>query len=172
MFAQMFVLIWTFVPMFVEAPPLWLMHIGKAEVLGRIDLLEDQWDQLMVFDPAAYGLEGTIDPSIDPQQEYGIHGFLPKKPAGKLKLEQSLAADNLGFANTFEFKQTEAYLKANSEDPDNPLTMFVVSDINPDVSTHNWTLVLMVMEVVLYLIVATVDEPDDVNWTLVQFFRR
>ena len=136
-----------FVLTFVEAPPLRLMHIGKAEVLGLIDPMEDQWDQLMVFDPAAYGLEGTIDPSIDPQQEYDIHGFLPKKPAGKLKLEKSLAADNLGFANTFEFKQIEAYLKANSDDPDNPLTMFAVSDINPDVSAHIWTLVLMVMDV-------------------------
>ena len=65
--------------MFVEAPPLRLMHIGKAEVSGLIDLMEDQWDQLMVFDPAAYGLEGTIDPSIGPQQEYGIHGILQKK---------------------------------------------------------------------------------------------
>ena len=65
--------------MFVEAPPLQLMHLGKAKVLGLIDIMEDEWDQLMVFDPAAYGLEGTIDPSLDPQQQWGIHGVLPKK---------------------------------------------------------------------------------------------
>ena len=42
---------------FVDAPPLQLMHIGKQEVLGLIDLMEDEWDQLLVFDPAAYGLK-------------------------------------------------------------------------------------------------------------------
>ena len=54
------------------------MHLGKAEVLGLIDIMEDEWDQLMVFDPAAFGLEGTIDPSLDPQQQWGIHGVFPK----------------------------------------------------------------------------------------------
>ena len=69
--------------------------------------------------------------------------YYPKKPAGKLKLERSLAANNFGFANTYKFKQTEAYLKANSEDPDNPLTMFGVSDVclgdctQLDISTLN-----------------------------------
>ena len=112
------------------------MHLGKAEVLGLIDIMEDEWDQLMVFDPAAFGLEGTIDPTLDPQQQWGIHGVLPKKPSGKLKLERSLVADNFGFASTYEYKQTEAYLKANSEDPNNPLTMFGVSDVCIDVSTR------------------------------------
>ena len=112
------------------------MHLGKAEVLGLIDIMEDEWDQLMVFDPTVFGLEGSIDPSLDPQQQWGIHGVLPKKPAGKLKLERSLAADNFGFANTYEYKQTEAYLKANSEDPNNPLTMFGVSDVCMGVSTN------------------------------------
>ena len=112
------------------------MHLGKAEVLGLIDIMEDEWDQLMVFDPVAFGLEGTIDPTLDPQQQWGIHGVLPKKPSGKLKLERSLVADNFGFANTYEYKQTEAYLKANSEDSNNPLTMFRVSDVCIDVSTN------------------------------------
>ena len=122
--------------MFVEAPPLRLMHLGKAEVLGLIDLMEEEWDQLMVFDPVVFGLEGSIDPTLDPQQQWGIHGVLPKKPSGKLKLERSLVADNFGFANTYEYKQTEAYLKANSEDPNNPLTMFGVSDVCTGVSTN------------------------------------
>ena len=101
----------------------------------------------MVFDPAAFGLEGAIDPSLDPQQQWGVHGIMPKKPAGKLKLERSLVADNFGFANTYEYKQTEAYLKANSENPDNPLTMFGVSDVCSGVSTQYWTLVLLISDI-------------------------
>ena len=112
---------------FVDAPPLRLMHIGKQEVLGLIDLMEDEWDQLLVLDPAAYGLKGTIDPTVDPQQVRGVHGVMVKKPAKKLKEQRSLTADNLGFCDTFEYKWTEAYLKANSEDANNPLTMFPVS---------------------------------------------
>ena len=112
------------------------MHLGKVEVLGLIDLMEDEWDQLMVFDPAAFGLEGTIDPTVDSQQQWGIHGIMLKKPSAKLQQQRSLVADNFGFASTYEYKQTEAYLKANSEDPNNPLTMFGVGDVYIDVSTY------------------------------------
>ena len=36
--------------------------------------MEDRWDELMIFDPAAYGLEGEIAAGLDPQQERGIKG--------------------------------------------------------------------------------------------------
>ena len=40
-------------PTFVEVPLLWLMHIGKCEVLALIDLMEDEWDRLMIFRPSS-----------------------------------------------------------------------------------------------------------------------
>ena len=61
---------------FVEVPPLWHMHIGKREVLALIDLMEDEWDRLMIFDPSAFGLEGGVAPSVDPQQQYGVKGLI------------------------------------------------------------------------------------------------
>ena len=45
---------------FVDVPPLQLMHIGKKEVLGLIDLMDGRFDKLFVFDPQAFGLEGGV----------------------------------------------------------------------------------------------------------------
>ena len=111
---------------FVEAPPLRLVHVGKQEVLGLIDLMEDQWDQMMIFDPAAWGLEGEIDTSRDPQQVYGIRGNMPKMPPKKLQDERTLRSNHLAFQSQYELLATEAYLKANSENPHRPLTLFEV----------------------------------------------
>ena len=113
-------------PMFVEVPPLWLMHIGKREVLALIDLMEDEWDTLMLFDLAAFGLEGGVDPSVDPQQQYGVKGVLPRMPAKKLQDERSSRSNHLGFQSQYELLAMEAYLKANSVDPSQPLTIFKV----------------------------------------------
>ena len=84
-------------PTFVEVPPLWLMHIGKREVLALIDLMEDEWDTLMLFNPAAFGLEGGVDPSVDPQQQYGIKGVMPQMPSKKFQEERTLQSNHLGF---------------------------------------------------------------------------
>ena len=94
--------------------------------MALIDLMEDKWDELMLFDRAAYGLEREINTSTDPQQEYGVRGKVPKAPAKKYKDCNSLRGQTLGFANEFEMRQTEAYLKANSSS-DYELTVFGVS---------------------------------------------
>ena len=114
-------------PMFVDVPPLRLTHVGKKEVLGLIDLMEDEWDQLMLFDPAIHGLAGEIDTSYDPQQEYGIRGSMPARmPAKKLMEERTLRSNHLAFQSQYELLATEAYLKANSENPNRPLSLFEV----------------------------------------------
>ena len=102
------------------------MHLGKCEVLALIDLMEDEWDRLMIFDPAAFGLEGGVDPSGDPQQQYGVKGVMPWMPAKKLQDERTLRSNHLGFRSQYELLAVEAYLKANSADPSQPLTIFEV----------------------------------------------
>ena len=80
-----------------------------------------------MFDPQAFGQEGGVSGNVDPQQQYGIRGKVPKAPSAKLKETRSLQADELGFENDFEIRSIENYLKANSEDPNHPLTLFRVS---------------------------------------------
>ena len=107
-------------PTFVDVPPLRLTHVGKKEVLGLIDLMEDQWDELMLFNPAVHGLEGEIDTAFDPHQQYGIKGNMPRMPAKKLMEERTLRSNHLAFQSQYELLATEAYLKANSENPNRP----------------------------------------------------
>ena len=102
------------------------MHIGKHEVLALIDLMEDEWDTLMLFNLAAFGLEGGVDPSVDPQQQYSVKGVMPQMPAKKLQDERTLRSNHWGFQSQYELLATEAYLKANSAEPSQPLTIFEV----------------------------------------------
>ena len=113
---------WTF----VDLRPIKLRHVGKKEVLGLIELLEGRWDELMLFDPSAYGLSGKIPTDRDPQQQHGVQGKVPRKPSQNLKETYTVRSQQLGFADQYELKATEAYLKANS-DPNNPLILFAVS---------------------------------------------
>ena len=115
-----------FVWMFVELPDLRLRHLGKQECLALIDLMEDRWDQLMLFDPSLYGMTGSISSQHDPQQVYGVRGRMPEPPPKKFQDTNSLRGQTLGFANEYELKMTEAYLKANSP-KDQQLTIFPVS---------------------------------------------
>ena len=78
---------------------------------------------------------------MDPQQQYGVRGKVPKAPAAKLKDTRSLQADKLGFENDYEMRNTENYLKANSEDPAHPLTLFRVSGCLHTIRRKYWTLV-------------------------------
>ena len=114
--------VWTL----VELPDLRLRHVGKKECYALIDLMEDRWDQLMLFDPSLYGLSGSISTQHDPQQVHGVRENMPKSPPKKLKECNSLRGQTLGFANEFELKMTKAYLKANSPE-DQQLTIFPVS---------------------------------------------
>ena len=103
------------------------MHVCKKEVHGLIELMESRFDELFIFDPQAFGLEGGVSSNVDPQQQYGVRGKVPKAPSNKLKETRYLRADELEFADNFEMRNTENYLKANSEDPAHPLTLFHVS---------------------------------------------
>ena len=80
----------------------------------------------MIFDPAAYGLEGQIATDLDPQQERGIKGIVPKAPPKKYQQVNSVRSLHLGFADEYELRVTEGYLKANSA-VGTPLTLFPVS---------------------------------------------
>ena len=112
--------------MFVELPDLWLWHVGKKECLALIDLMEDRLDQLMLFNPTLYGLSGSASTQHDPQQDYGVRGTMPKAPSKRFLDCNSLRGQTFWFANEYELKMTEAYLKANS--PENlQLTIFPVS---------------------------------------------
>ena len=88
--------------------------------------MEDRWDELMIFDPATYGLEGELAGGLDPQQECGIKGIVPKAPPKKYQQVNSVRSLHLGFADEYELRATEGYLKANSTEG-LPLTIFPVS---------------------------------------------
>ena len=79
----------------------------------------------MLFDPAAYGLEGEIATDRDPQQLRGVKGIVPKAPPKKLQHVNTVRSLHLGFADEYELRATEGYLKANSAS-DMPLTIFLV----------------------------------------------
>ena len=88
--------------------------------------MEDRWDKLMIFDPAAYGLEGGAAGGLDPQQERGIKGIVPKVPPKKYQQVNTVRSLHLGFADEYQLRTTEGYLKANSAGG-MPLTLFLVS---------------------------------------------
>ena len=46
--------------MVVDLQLLKLRHISKKEALGLISLMEERWDELLLFDPSAYSLQGSI----------------------------------------------------------------------------------------------------------------
>ena len=112
--------------MIVDLQPIRLRHIGKKECLGLIDLMEDRWDELMIFDLAAYGLEGELAGGLDPQQECGIKGTVPKAPPKKYQHVNTVRSLHLGFADEYQLRATEGYLKANSTEG-LPLKIFPVS---------------------------------------------
>ena len=88
--------------------------------------MEDRWDELMIFNPAVYGLEGGAVGGLDPQQECGIKGIVPKAPPKKYQEVNTVRSLHLGFADEYQLQATEGYLKANSAG-DMPLTLFPVS---------------------------------------------
>ena len=93
--------------------------------------MEERWDELMLFDPTAYGLQGSIATDRDPQQIYGVRGVVPKAPSKKLLEINTARSLHLGFANEYELRSTENYLKANSKKRD---TAYHIP--------HKWTSIL------------------------------
>ena len=60
--------------MFVVVPkdPIPLRHLGKKEVLAKIDLMEDQYDKPMVFDMSQIP---TQVPPVAAGQDHGAWGY-------------------------------------------------------------------------------------------------
>ena len=68
---------------FVDVLPLQLMHIGKKEVLGLIDLMEGRFDELFLFDPQAFGLEGEVNIRVGPTAAVWSQGKGTKSSSSK-----------------------------------------------------------------------------------------
>ena len=107
------VYIWTF----VELAPLELYHFGKREALEFVDLMEDQFDDLMLFDAALYTKSQAShlkdEEHWDPTQVYGVRGKLPKAVPEALKEVKTQRSEELCLASDFELKQVEGYLRLN-----------------------------------------------------------
>ena len=106
-----------------------LFHTGRKEIEGLISLLEIKWDQLMLWDPALYGLEGDLPAhTTDPMQEHNIRSKVPKSNiAHKLKQVQNQESESFLMESVYELKTAQNYLKANSAKAETPWTMFPVS---------------------------------------------
>ena len=94
-----------------------LYHFGKREALEFIDLMEDQWDDLMLFDAALYTKSQAShlkdEEHWDPAQVYGVRGKMPKAEPEALKNVKTQRSDELCLASDFELKQVEGYLRLN-----------------------------------------------------------
>ena len=113
---------------FVEPADLRLIHYGKSEILQCIDLMEPEWDNLMVFDAALYGADSNVvQGHYDPSQLYNKRSTMPKTNLPKtLEQQKSYMSDELGFPNVYQYKRCDAYLKANSKSAAAPLQMYPV----------------------------------------------
>ena len=107
--------LWTF----VELPPLKLFHLGRREVEECIYLMEDKWDELMLFDASMYDENAkshVADASHwDPTQVYGVHGKMPHTIGDQWKQVRTQRSDELSFTSEYELKRLEAYLKLNQK---------------------------------------------------------
>ena len=108
-----------------------LLHFGRREVELCIDLMEPQWDDLMVFDPAMYGGQSSVmQAPYDPAQQYNVRGKVPKITLKKeLRHVQNYMSAELGFDSVYSMRSCEAYLASNSGNLDTPLKMYPVSMI-------------------------------------------
>ena len=112
-----------------------------------VSLLEDKWDQPMLWDPAQFGLEGGVPATVnDPMQVWGIKSIMPKgKLPNRLNEEQNQETEAHLLSDVHELKSVQNYLKVNSANPKYPLTLFPVSGrmywallLNLDVYTRRW----------------------------------
>ena len=94
-----------------------------------IDLMEPEWDELMLFDPAQYGKDGSIqDDVFDPSQMPGKQSIKPKyNIENVLKERRTPESDGLGMESQYHYRKLVHYLKVNSRDRDRPLTAIGVS---------------------------------------------
>ena len=115
--------------LFVDPPPIKLFHIGRKEVDGMISLLEDKWDELMVFNPQLFGEPGEVPAfTSDPSQVFGVKSLVPKSsPPKKVENIQNQESESHLLSSVYELKAVQQYLKVNSKDPECPLMIFPVS---------------------------------------------
>ena len=104
-----------------------------------VSLLEDKWDEPMLWDPTQFGIEGDLPASVnDPMQVWGIRSIMPKgKLPNRLKEEQNQETESHLLSDVHELKSVQNYLKANSANAKYPLMMFPVS------RRLHWTFVLV-----------------------------
>ena len=93
-----------------------------------LSLLEDNWDELMTFDPKLFGQAEVPAYTSDPSQEVGVRSTMLKTtPPRKLEQIQNQESESHLMASLFELKSCQQYLKVNSADPECPLMIFPVS---------------------------------------------
>ena len=114
---------------FVDPPPIKLFHIGRKEVDDMISLLEDKWDELMVFDPLLFGEPGEVPAfTSDPSQVFEVKSLVPKSsPPKKLENIQNQESESHVLSSVYKLRAVQQYLKIDSKDPECPLTIFLVS---------------------------------------------
>ena len=112
----------------VDPPPVKLFHIGKKEVDGMLNWMEDKWDDLMTFDPQLFGQAGEVPAfTSDPSQKFGVRSTLPKSsPPKKLENIQNQESESHLMASVYELRACQQYLKVNLPDPNYPLMIFPV----------------------------------------------
>ena len=91
--------------------PLW--HFGKHELMAKIDLMEDQYDVPMLFDPSQ-----VLPMPFMPGQGRGAWGtgvtmFGAARGHRRATSTPSLMADMYGFVSEEEMEETKAYLKSH-----------------------------------------------------------
>ena len=81
----------------VELPDCRLIHYGKREVLARIEVMEDEYNELLVYEDPGPAVPGA-SPTGDPSKPWG-EGISVCGSAHPLKgrLHPSLMADSYGF---------------------------------------------------------------------------
>ena len=108
---------------FVALAPIKLYHFGKREVLEHINLMEDEWDNLMLFDTALYTEDQSShlkdEQHWDPTQVYGVRGKMPKSVPKALEHVRTQHSDELGLQSDYELKRIEAYLRLNQSSEQN-----------------------------------------------------
>ena len=85
--------------------------------------MEDQWDNLMLFDAAMYTEDQSShlkdEQHWDPTQVYGVRGKMPKSVPKALEHVKTQRSDELGFQSDYELKRIEAYLRLNQSSEQN-----------------------------------------------------
>ena len=97
----------------VEPPDCQLIHYGKREVLARIEAMENEYNEPLVYEDPGPAIPNA-GPTGDPSKPWG-EGISVWGSAQPLKgrLHPSLMADSYGFRGEEEWTHVQKYLKAH-----------------------------------------------------------